>query len=60
MTLHRSGIALLAAIALSACTGIVPRGTITRVLEPGSYVFVLDNRSGNEPILLTEVDVRME
>ena len=37
-------------------TGIVPRGTITRVLEPGSYVFVLDNRSGNEPILLSEVE----
>jgi hypothetical protein len=41
-------------------TGVVPRGTITRVLEPGSYVFVLDNRNGTEAIKLTETDIRVE
>ena len=41
-------------------TGMVPRGTITRVLEPGRYVFVLDNRTGTETIVLTEMDVSVE
>lgn len=41
-------------------TGTVPRGTITRVLEPGNYVFVLDNRIGTEPIVLTEMDISVE
>ena len=41
-------------------TGLVPRGTITRLIEPGSYIFVLDNRSGSETIVLTEVDISVE
>jgi len=41
-------------------TGMVPRGTITRVLEPGNYLFVLDNRSGTETISLTEMDISVE
>ena len=41
-------------------TGTVPRGTITRVLEPGNYLFVLDNRAGTETIVLTEIDIRVE
>ena len=41
-------------------TGLVPRGTITRVLEPGNYIFVLDNRSGSEAIVLTEMDISVE
>lgn len=41
-------------------TGIVPRGVVTRVLEPGSYVFVLDNRTGTETIVLTEMDISVE
>ena len=41
-------------------TGLVPRGTITRVLEPGNYVFILDNRAGSETIKLTETDFRVE
>ncbi|MEO5860731.1 MAG: hypothetical protein ABIR33_17500 [Pyrinomonadaceae bacterium] len=41
-------------------TGPVPRGTVTRVLEPGNYVFVLDNRFGVESIVLTEMDISVE
>ena len=41
-------------------TGMVPRGTISRVLEPGSYIFVLDNRTGTEPIVLTEINISVE
>lgn len=41
-------------------TGLVPRGTISRVLEPGNYVFVLDNRTGSEAIVLTDVDISVE
>ncbi len=41
-------------------TGMVPRGTISRVLEPGNYVFVLDNRAGTETIALTEMDISVE
>lgn len=41
-------------------TGTVPRGTITRVLEPANYLFVLDNRKGSEQIVLTETDIRIE
>ena len=41
-------------------TGNVPRGTITKVLEPANYFFVLDNRKGSEPIVLTETDIRIE
>ena len=41
-------------------TGAVPRGTITRVLEPGSYVFILDNRNGAETVKLTETDIKVE
>ena len=41
-------------------TGMVPRGTITRVLDPGNYVFVLDNRTGKDAIRLTEMDISVE
>lgn len=41
-------------------TGVVPRGTITRVLEPGEYILVLDNRSGSETIVLTETNISVE
>ncbi len=41
-------------------TGMVPRGTITRVLEPGNYLFVLDNREGTETIILKEMDISVE
>ena len=41
-------------------TGMVPRGTVTRVLQSGNYLFVLDNRSGSETIVLTELDIRVE
>lgn len=41
-------------------TGPVPRGTITRVLEPGRFVFILDNRSGTETVKLSESDIRVE
>jgi len=41
-------------------TGMVPRGTITRVLEPGNYIFVLDNRAGTETIVLTEIDISVD
>lgn len=41
-------------------TGMVPRGTITRVLEPGNYVFILDNRNGTEAIQLIETDIKIE
>jgi len=41
-------------------TGPVPRGTITRVLEPGRYIFVLDNRLGSETIVLTEMDISVK
>ena len=41
-------------------TGVVPRGTITKVLEPGNYLFLLDNRAGNETIVLTEMDISVE
>jgi hypothetical protein len=41
-------------------TGHVPRATISRVLEPGNYLFVLDNRSGSEAIILTDVDISIE
>lgn len=41
-------------------TGVVPRGTITRVLDPGNYIFILDNRAGTETIKLTETDIRVD
>ena len=41
-------------------TGQVPSGTITRVMEPGNYLFVFDNRNGAEKITLTETDIRVE
>lgn len=41
-------------------TGPVPRGTINRVLEPGSYFFLVDNRPGDEPIVLTTLNISVE
>lgn len=41
-------------------TGPVPRGTIERVLEPGKYVMIFDNRSGEKPIRVIESSVSVE
>jgi len=41
-------------------TGPVPRGTINRVLEPGNYIFLIDNRTGGEAIKLTPLDISVE
>jgi len=41
-------------------TGPVPRGTVKRVLEPGNYIIVLDNRAGTEPIRVTESSFEVE
>lgn len=41
-------------------TGQVPRGTMSRVLEPGNYLFLLDNRSSGEVIRLTDLEVSVE
>lgn len=41
-------------------TGVVPRGTITKALEPGNYLFIFDNRAGTETIKLIETDIRVE
>jgi hypothetical protein len=41
-------------------TGFVPRGTITKVLESGNYVFIFDNRDGTETIKLIETDISVE
>ena len=47
-------------VKMFVATGLVPRGTISRVLDPGNYFFVLDNRSGSEAIVLTDVDISVE
>lgn len=41
-------------------TGKVPRGVVKRVLEPGEYYFVLDNRSGDSEVLLEDTDIRVD
>lgn len=41
-------------------TGPVPRGTVERVLEPGDYVVVLDNRPNEQPILITDSKIEVE
>lgn len=41
-------------------TGPVPRGTINRVLEPGSYLFILDNRSSGQTIALSHLRIGIE
>lgn len=41
-------------------TGPVPRGTVKRVLEPGSYIMLLDNRSGTGPVRITESNIEVE
>jgi hypothetical protein len=41
-------------------TGPVPRGTINRVLESGSYLFLIDNRGGEVPVTLAVLDVGVE
>jgi hypothetical protein len=41
-------------------TGVVPRGTITKVLEPGNYLFILDNRVGTETLKLIETQISVE
>ena len=41
-------------------TGLVPRGTIERVVEPGYYVIVFDNRANDKPIRVVGSDVSVE
>ena len=41
-------------------TGQVPRGTISRVLEPGNYLLLLDNRSSADVTRLTYLEVSVE
>jgi hypothetical protein len=41
-------------------TGPVPRGTVKRVIEPGSYVIVFDNRMNPGPVRIVEADVKVE
>ena len=41
-------------------TGPVPRGTVKRVLEPGYYMIVLDNRASAETIRITESNIEVE
>ena len=38
-------------------TGTVPRGIIKRVMEPGDYVIVLDNRMNQETMRIPESDI---
>lgn len=41
-------------------TGPVPRGTITREVEPGRYRLIFDNRANDKEINLSEVDFSVE
>ena len=41
-------------------TGPVPRGTIKKVLEPGSYLVVFDNRASEKAIRITESSIEVE
>lgn len=41
-------------------TGPVPRGTIKRVVEPGNYVIVFDNRMNDKTIRIVESNIRVE
>lgn len=41
-------------------TGAVPRGFITRVIEPGNYVLIIDNRMNADTLKLAESDFRIE
>ena len=41
-------------------TGKVPRGTINRVLEPGNYLFLLDNRSSGDLTKLSQLEISVE
>lgn len=41
-------------------TGKVPRGTVKRVVDPGNYVLVFDNRMNETPIKITASDLSVE
>lgn len=41
-------------------TGPVPRGTIERVMDPGNYVLIFDNRSGEKAIRIADSDIKVE
>lgn len=41
-------------------TGPVPRGTIKRVMEPGNYVLIFDNRANEKAIRIAESKVEVE
>lgn len=41
-------------------TGSVPRGFITRVIEPGHYVLLIDNRMNGDAMKLIESDFKVE
>lgn len=41
-------------------TGPVPRGFITRVIEPGNYFLLIDNRMNAEAMKLVETDFSVE
>lgn len=41
-------------------TGKVPRGVVKRVLEPGMYLFVLDNRAGDAEIVLEDTEIKVD
>ena len=47
-------------ISTLVATGDVPRGTITKVLEPGYYLLVLDNRKGGEQITLIQTNIKLD
>ena len=41
-------------------TGTVPRGIVKRVMEPGEYVIVLDNRMNEETMRIPESDFSVQ
>ena len=47
-------------VQFATTTGVVPGGTINKVLDPGNYIFILDNRTGTETIKLIETNISVE
>ena len=41
-------------------TGTVPRGIVKRVMEPGHYLIVFDNRMNNEAMRISESSISVE
>ena len=46
-------------VAFVTNTGPVPRGVIKRVMEPGNYVLVFNNRMNAEPIHIAESNLTL-